>query len=167
MATQKYTRQTPRKVRLVANTVKKLPLEQALRQLSVMERRASLVVMKVVKQAMANAINNHGLKFDELVLSNILVTEGPRYRRFNAVSRGRAHGIIKRTSHICVTLMTKDDLKTKDAGVATPATAKVAEKTEVKEVAVVKSKKVTKTTAAKPKAPTAKAASTKTKKVSK
>jgi len=148
MATQKYTRQTPRKVRLVANTVKKLPLEQALRQLSVMERRASLVVMKVLKQAMANAMNNHGLKFDELVLSNILITEGPRYRRFNAVSRGRAHGIIKRTSHISVTLTTKDEVA---ATVTNPAVA---------EAEVVSESKT-----AKPK--TAKAVSTKTSKASK
>ncbi len=106
--TQKYTRQAPRKVRLVANTVKKLPLEQALRQLAVIERRSSLVIMKAVKQAVANAMNNHGLKFDDLMLDNILVNEGPRYRRFNPVSRGRAHGIIKRTSHVTVTLKTRE-----------------------------------------------------------
>lgn len=105
-ATQKFTRQTPRKMRLVANTVKKLPLDQALQQLAVIERRSTLVLMKTVKQAIANALNNHGLKFDDLKLDTILVTEGPRYKRFRAVSRGRAHEIKKRTSHVTVKLST-------------------------------------------------------------
>lgn len=137
-ATQTYTRQTPRKVRLVANTVKKLPLEQALKQLAVIERRSTLVVMKVVKQAMANAINNHGLKFEDLELESILVTEGPRYRRVRAVSRGRGHEVKKRTSHITVVLKTKEAQKEVKAEVkaepekkAAPA-VKTAVKTETK-----------------------------------
>ncbi len=141
--TQKNTRQTPRKVRLVANTVKKMPLEQALRQLAVIERRSTLVLMKVIKQAIANAINNHGLKFDDLLLDTILINEGPRFRRFNAVSRGRAHGIIKRSSHITVTLKTRDESPAKKVAAekvtaevkktAAPETA--AKKTSTKKVA--------------------------------
>jgi large subunit ribosomal protein L22 len=107
-AEQKYIRQTPRKLRLIANTVKKLSLEQAIKQLAVIERRATLPVVKVVKQAIANAVNNHGLNFADLVLRDIIVTEGPRYKRFNAVSRGRAHEIKKRTSHVLVRLVTKE-----------------------------------------------------------
>jgi large subunit ribosomal protein L22 len=107
---QKYTRQSHRKVRLVANTVRKMPLEQALRQLAVIEKKATDVVTKTVKAAIANAVNNHGYKPSELVLSNILVTEGPRYRRFQAVSRGRAHGITKRTCHVTVILKTTDEV---------------------------------------------------------
>ncbi len=119
-ARQSYSRQTPRKLRLVANTVKKLPLEQAIRQLAVIERKSTLVIMKVMKQAIANAINNHHLQFSDLVLKDIHVTEGPRYRRYQAVSRGRAHEIIKRTSHVTVTLVTKDEVK------PAPAKTKVA-----------------------------------------
>ncbi len=103
-ATQKNTRQTPRKVRLVANTIKDLPLEQAIKQLAVIERRATLVVLKTLKQAIANAMNNHNYAFEDLSLKNILVEEGPRYKRFRAVSRGRAHGLIKRTCHVTVEL---------------------------------------------------------------
>jgi large subunit ribosomal protein L22 len=119
-AVQKYTRQTPRKVRLVANAVRKLSLEQALRQLSVIEKKATMVVSKVVKQAIADGINNHGYKFEDLVLENILVGEGPRYRRFRAVSRGRAHDVKKRTAHVTVILTTKDEVK------AAPAKAEAA-----------------------------------------
>jgi len=104
MAIQKNTRQSPRKVRLVANAVKDLELAEAIRQLGVMERRASLVVLKVLRQAMANAQHNHRLAPDMLKIKSIQVTEGPRFRRFRAVSRGRPHGIIKRTSHVSVVL---------------------------------------------------------------
>lgn len=112
-AQQKFVRQAPRKVRLVANAVKNLPLEQALKQLAIIERRATLPVIKVVKQAVANAVNNHGVAVKDLILKDILITEGPRYRRFNPVSRGRAHEIKKSTSHIMVRLETQDT-KTKE-----------------------------------------------------
>ncbi len=107
-ATQKNVRQTSRKVRLVANEVKDLSLEEAMRQLAVMNRRASLVILKVVKQAVANAMNNQRLSFADLTLESILVTPGPTYKRWRAVSRGRAHEIKKRTCHVTVELGTKN-----------------------------------------------------------
>lgn len=110
-ATQKYTRQTPRKVRLIANTVRKMPIDKAMGQLAVIEKKATMVVTKVMQQAIANATHNHGYKVSDLSIENILVTEGPRYRRFQAVSRGRAHGIIKRTCHVTVILKTKEETK--------------------------------------------------------
>ena len=114
-ATQKYTRQTPRKVRLVANSVKSLSIVDAIQQLAVIERRAALVILKTLRQALANAINNHHLAVEDLEIDNILVTEGPRYKRFQAVSRGRAHSIIKRTSHVTVILKTVENkVKTAD-----------------------------------------------------
>jgi len=107
IAEQKNTRQSPRKVRLVVNVVRKVPLEQALKQLAVMEKRASLVVTKVIRQAIANAWHNHHIAFGDLTLKNITVNAGPVYKRWQAVSRGRAHSIYKRTSHIKVVLETK------------------------------------------------------------
>ncbi|NCN45420.1 MAG: 50S ribosomal protein L22 [Candidatus Pacebacteria bacterium CG10_big_fil_rev_8_21_14_0_10_36_11] len=106
-AEQKNTRQSPRKVRLVANAVRKLSIQKAMDQLAVMERRASIAVAKVLRQALANAWHNHHLAAEELELKNILVGEGPTYKRFRAVSRGRAHTIFKRSSHIQVILETK------------------------------------------------------------
>lgn len=143
-ATQKYTRQTPRKVRLIANTVKKLPIEQAIGQLAVIERKATLVVTKVLQQAIANATHNHGYQLSDLSIDSILVTEGPRYRRFQAVSRGRAHGIAKRTSHITVILKTKEEKKSEpvksEAKAAAPKVVETKPKAAPKKVV----KKVTK-----------------------
>jgi large subunit ribosomal protein L22 len=146
-ATQKYTRQTPRKLRLVANTVKKMSIEQAIKQLGVIERKAALAIMKTLKQAMANAMNNHGLAFKDLAIKNITVGEGPRYRRFNPVSRGRAHEILKKTSHITVTLMTTDEVTKPAAPVAevSAPTPKVVAPTKAKTAAPKKeTKKVAK-----------------------
>jgi large subunit ribosomal protein L22 len=106
-ALQKSTRQTPRKLRLVASQVKKLSLSAAMTQLGVIERRATLPIMKVIRQAVANATHNYGIAVSDLLLKDISIQEGSRYKRFNPVSRGRAHSIVKRTSHILVTLETK------------------------------------------------------------
>ena len=130
-AEQRTTRQAPRKVLIVANSIKKLPLEQALKQLSVIRRRSSILVAKVMRQALANAWHNHGLSAADVRLKDILVTEGPRYKRYQAVSRGRAHNILKRTCHVKVLLESIDGQKAMTAKpvvaapvVATKATAK-------------------------------------------
>lgn len=104
IATQYSTRQSPRKVRLVTDAVKGMSLPMMLRQLAVIERHSTEVVLKVLRQAIANAQHNHGLQASDLTVKSISVMEGPRYRRFQPVSRGRAHGIVKQTCHIRVTL---------------------------------------------------------------
>lgn len=105
IAIQRYVRQAPRKVRLVANSVKELPLEQALRQLAVIPRAATLPVLKTLRQAVANAQHNHGLSPADLQIKELIVNDGAIQKRWRAVSRGRAHSIHKRTCHIRVTLV--------------------------------------------------------------
>jgi hypothetical protein len=113
----------------------------------VIERRASLVVLKVMKQALANALNNHGLKFADLQIKSITVGEGPRYKRFQAVSRGRAHSIVKTTSHVQVQLMTKEEAvkETKAEKAPVAAQTEAVKSAETKEVKPKITKKVTKT----------------------
>ncbi|MCC6711584.1 MAG: 50S ribosomal protein L22 [Candidatus Pacebacteria bacterium] len=137
IAEQKNTRQSSRKVRLVANAVRKLSVKAAFEQLAVMERKASIVVAKVLRQAIANALHNHRLTADQIEIENILVNEGPTYKRFRAVSRGRAHTIFKRTSHVKVVLKTKEANKADKAPV-------VAEKAAVKTEVTAEPKKTTK-----------------------
>lgn len=120
VATQYLTRQSPRKVRLVVDQVKDLPLPAMIEQLSLIERQSCEVILKVIRQALANAQHNHGLTARELKVSSMTVMEGPRYRRFQPVSRGRAHGIIKRTCHVQVVLEsagTGSELPTTDSKV--------------------------------------------------
>lgn len=142
-AEQRNSRQSDIKVRLVANSVKKLSVEAALKQLAVMEQKGSVVVMKVLRQAIANAIHNHNLALSDLVIQSILVNSGTSYKRFRAVSRGRAHSILKKTCHVRVTLATKAAAPV----VSTPAVAPVTAP-EVKAPAAAPKAKTTKKTSA-------------------
>lgn len=159
-ATQKFARQAPRKVRLVANSVRKMKLEAAIRQLGVMDRTASMVVLKTIRQAVANAMNNHGFKFEDLELKNILVDGAATYKRYRAASRGRGNSVFKRSSHVTVTLE-KAELNAATTPAAKVAEEKIVEstKTEKKETAPVKAEAKTKT-------PAKKVAASKPKKVS-
>lgn len=107
-ASQQDIRQAPRKVRLVANSVKELSLEAAIRQLAVMRRAATIPVLKTLRQAVANATHNHGLIASNLRIKELVVNDGATLKRWRAVSRGRSHSIEKRTCHIMVTLETTD-----------------------------------------------------------
>ena len=123
IAEQKNVRQAPRKVRLVANQVKKMDLQSAVVQLGSMERRASEVILKVIKQAVANATKNNGLSVENLQLADIIVSDGMVLKRMRAASRGRGHSIEKRTCHIRVILENKQTPAT-EASVAATASAK-------------------------------------------
>lgn len=104
VAKSRYVRCSPRKLRLVASAVKKLSLDEAVTLLENSPKQASLPLLKVVKQGVANATKNLSLERAALKIKKIEVSEGPTYKRWRAVSRGRAHGIAKRTSHITVIL---------------------------------------------------------------
>jgi large subunit ribosomal protein L22 len=147
IAIQKNTRQTPRKVRLVANQIKDLPLESALKQLAVIQKKSTLVLMKTIKQALANAKNNHGVAPTELAIKEITVGDGTRYKRFRAVSRGRAHNVVKRACHVTVVLEKKVE-PVKEVAAASKAKSVASTKT-------VKPKKTTKTKKAAPAKPAA------------
>ena len=138
VATQKNSRQPARKVRYVADVVKKMSIEEAIRQLAVMERRSSLVVLKTLRQAIANATNNRQLQLADLQIKNIVVDEAPTYKRWRAVSRGRAHTILKRSCHVKVELMTEPTEK--QEGIASKAKATNKTKVEVKQATSTSSK---------------------------
>lgn len=107
-AEQKYIRTSPRKLRLVADMVRGMKDPQtAIVYLMNIDKRAALPIQKVIKQALGNAKNNAGVSPDEVVLKELVISQGPFYKRFRPVSRGRAHGIKKRTSHIRVILESK------------------------------------------------------------
>lgn len=106
-ATQKFTRISPRKLRLVANSIKHLRPSEAVRQLQFMNKKSATVLQKVINQAINNATNNQKLNPDSHHFHSIQINEGVTYKRWQPVSRGRAHSIFKRSSHITVTLESK------------------------------------------------------------
>jgi large subunit ribosomal protein L22 len=103
-ATQKFLRLTPRKMRIVANAVRGRQVDDSLKLLKVMPQKAAVIVHKAVTQAKANAVSCKQADSKTLKIETIEVMEGPRLKRFQAVSRGRAHSIIKRLSHVKVTV---------------------------------------------------------------
>ena len=104
-ATAMHVRMTPRKVGYIATPLRKQTVEQALRMLSVTNRRAASPVAKLVASAFANAKQRFPeLREDEVVISKLVANEGPRWKRFRAAAFGRAARILKRTTHIVIEL---------------------------------------------------------------
>lgn len=102
-ATQKFLIMSPRKIRIVADLVKKMKPLEAVEKLPFIQKRAGGVLGKVVMAAVANA-KNQGISDSDLVFKEIQVGEGPRLKRGIAASRGRWHARVKRMSHIRVVL---------------------------------------------------------------
>jgi large subunit ribosomal protein L22 len=99
-AKAKWVRTSPRKVRLVARTLRNLPVSEALVACSFMPKSAARDVAKVIRSAQANAENNFNLVRDDLVVKDIRVEPGPMLKRGQPRAMGRLFSIFKRTSHI-------------------------------------------------------------------
>jgi large subunit ribosomal protein L22 len=100
MARSKYIRRTPRKARIVADTVRGMRVIDALAQLEFSPKHAAADIAKAIRSAAANAEHNHSLAREDLWLKQILVDEGPTMKRIRPVSRGMAHQYFHRTCHI-------------------------------------------------------------------
>jgi len=99
-AKAKWVRTSPRKVRLVAQGLRNLPVGEALTACQFMPRAAARDVAKVIRSAQANAENNFNLVKDDLVIKEIRVEAGPMLKRGQPRAMGRLFSIFKRTSHI-------------------------------------------------------------------
>lgn len=104
----RHLRIAPRKVRLVINLVRGMSVEKALDQLSVLPKRSSLPVTKLIQSAVANAKHNFNLDEKTLVVKSIIANEGPKLKRWMPKAFGRANPILKRTTHITVILEGKE-----------------------------------------------------------
>jgi large subunit ribosomal protein L22 len=103
-ATLKQVHISPQKARLVADQVRGMPVERALNLLMFSPKKAAGIVRKVLESAIANAEHNEGADIDELKVSAIFVNEARTLKRFQARAKGRGNRILKRSSHITVTV---------------------------------------------------------------
>jgi large subunit ribosomal protein L22 len=103
-ATLKHARISPQKCRLLADQIRGLPVERALNVLTFSPKKAATMVRKVLESAIANAEHNEGADIDELRVAAICVNEGRTLKRFQARAKGRGNRILKRNSHITVTV---------------------------------------------------------------
>lgn len=100
----KNYRQSPRKVRLIADVVRGKNVANALIELQFLGKRAALPFAKLISSAVANALNNFKTSSDDLVIKSVSVTKGPTLKRSKPRSRGMANRINKRTSTLKVEL---------------------------------------------------------------
>lgn len=110
-AKRKYIRSSPRKMRIVANVVRGKSVQEALSTLHFLPQKAARTIERTVQDAYANLVDqNQDERIDDgqLVVKSIQVDQAPVIKRFRPVSRGRAHPILKRSSHLVVVVGTPD-----------------------------------------------------------
>jgi large subunit ribosomal protein L22 len=100
----KNYRQSPRKVRLVIDSIRGKKAEVAVVELSFLVKRASDPILKLLKSAIANAKQNDGVSIESLFVKEIQVNQGPTLKRSRARARGSAFPINKRTSNVTIVL---------------------------------------------------------------
>ena len=99
-ASARFVRITPMKARRVVDMVRGMPAQEAITVLQFAPQGAAETVRKLIASAVANAETTEGLDGADLVVSRVMVDEGPTMKRWRARAQGRASRINKRTSHI-------------------------------------------------------------------
>lgn len=107
-ATNRHARMSPRKMRPLASALRGLSATAAEQQLMFIPGKAAETIRRVLASAVANATNNFDLPSGSLRVASVQIDEGLKMRRFQPASRGMAHPIIKRTSHVTVVVEGKE-----------------------------------------------------------
>ena len=103
-ATAKHIRMSPYKVRRALALIRGKSVNEAAAILEYATIVSAEPVKKVLLTAAANAEHNYGMDRGDLIVAEAYADQGPTLKRMNPVSKGRAHSILKRTSHITVIL---------------------------------------------------------------
>ena len=103
-AVLKYARISSRKVKIVADLIRGKNVDEALTIVKYTPKASSEVIEKLLKSAIANAENNHGMNRGNLIVSEIYANQGPTLKRIRPAAKGSAVRIRKRTSHITIKL---------------------------------------------------------------
>ena len=103
-ATLRYARISSRKVKIVADLIRGKKVDEALAIVKFTPKASSEILEKLLKSAIANAENNHGMNRGNLIVSEIYANQGPTLKRIRPAAKGSAVRIRKRTSHITIVL---------------------------------------------------------------
>lgn len=98
----KYVRISPRKVKILCDLIRGKDVKTAAAYLMQTPKAASEPVLKLLRSAMANAENNHGMDADKLYVSTAVANPGPTLKRGMPRARGGFNRILKRTTHITI-----------------------------------------------------------------
>ena len=104
VATLKNARISARKVKIVADLIRGKDAKEALAIVKFTPKASSEIIEKLLKSAIANAENNHGMKSNNLYVAEIYANQGPTLKRIRPAAKGSAVRIRKRTSHITIKL---------------------------------------------------------------
>lgn len=107
-ATLRYARISARKVKIVADLIRGKNVDEALAIIKFTPKASSEIIEKLLKSAIANAENNHGMKAQDLYVAEIYANQGPTLKRIRPAAKGSAVRIRKRTSHITICLKERD-----------------------------------------------------------
>ena len=99
-----HARISPQKARLVADSIRGLPVEDAQNTLRFSNKKAATIISKALESATSNAEHNEGADIDDLHVSAIYVDAGRVMKRYRPRAKGRAAPILKRSAHITVTV---------------------------------------------------------------
>ena len=101
-AVLKYARISSRKVKIVADLIRGKKVDEALAIVKFTPKASSEIIEKLLKSAIANAENNHGMNRGNLIVSEIYANQGPTLKRIRPAAKGSAVRIRKRTCHITI-----------------------------------------------------------------
>lgn len=113
IAQAKFVRQTPRKLRLVADEIRGLEATEAEIILKSLNKKAARLLLKTLRQGIANAENNFNLNREGLKIKRLEIGEGSRMKRYRFVAKGRVHQILKRMAHVKMVLEGEREKETK------------------------------------------------------
>ena len=108
-ATIKFARISPRKMQIVLDLIRNQDAAKAMAILRFTPKAACEYLEKLLASAMANAENNHNMDVSKLYVAECFVCPGPTLKRIRAKDHGRAHRILKRTSHVTLVLRERED----------------------------------------------------------
>jgi large subunit ribosomal protein L22 len=100
----RFLRRAPRKLRKLADLIRGKNVEEALNILQFTPKYGSRMMARLLKSAVSNADQRQGVNVDKLYVSSVKVDGGPAIKRFRPRAMGRATGILKKTSHVTLTL---------------------------------------------------------------
>ena len=104
----KFARISPRKVKIVLDLIRNQDADKAMAILRFTPKAACEPLEKLLASAMANAENNHGMDVSKLYVAECFACPGPILKRIRPKDHGRAHRILKRTSHMTLVLKERE-----------------------------------------------------------
>ncbi|MEK6645290.1 MAG: 50S ribosomal protein L22 [Candidatus Firestonebacteria bacterium] len=103
-----FVRMPPRKLRIIADLIRGKRITEAFNILRFVPKAGTVILEKILKTAVSNAVTNNKLKEDTLYISWLTVDSGPSLKRFMPRAMGRAAMIKKRMSHVTIKLKEKE-----------------------------------------------------------